>query len=136
MTANVWWALGLLLFGAWWTLFLHELAHLVVMKATGATITIFKPYWHFDALRWFWFGYVGCTWPDQIPAGYRFSHVAPAVKSAALLTLWGLLAWFVWWPFAGLAVCEFVDHVWWWFGSWSPRKDAYQWWHRDTIVQG
>jgi hypothetical protein len=131
MSHELWWAAGLLLFGAWWSLFLHELAHLIVMKATGATITSFKPYWHRDEQGQFWFGHVACTWPSpQPPAGYRFSHIAPAIKSAAFLVLWTLLAWLAWWPLLGLAICELVDHVWWWLGSWAPRKDAYQWWHR------
>lgn len=126
-----WWFLGLFAFGAWWSLLLHELSHLVVMKAVGCETTSFKPYWHWDD-GVFWFGRVTCRYPGiAMPYAYRYSHVAPLVKSTTLMVVWGLLGWLVWWPLLALAACELVDHAWWWAGSWRPGKDAYKWWGRN-----
>ena len=57
-------------------LFLHELSHLIVMKAVGGQILSFKPYWHRDEKGRFWFGRVTCIWPDRKrPENYKYSHI-------------------------------------------------------------
>jgi hypothetical protein len=127
----MYWFIGLFAFGAWWSLFLHELSHAIVMKAVGCEITSFKAYPHREDGT-FWFGRVRCRYQGKkMPEAYRYSHIAPLAKSSTLMVGWAFLAWLAWWPLFALAACELVDHLWWWIGSWRPGKDAYKWWRRE-----
>ena len=112
-------------------LLLHELCHLIAMKATGATITSFKPYWHI-ADGTFWFGRVTCVWSDRkIPDGYKYSHIAPLLKACFFFAVWLILGLVVWRPFLMFAFTEIVDAAWWFINMKTPGRDGYKWLHRN-----
>lgn len=118
------------IFAAYLPLLLHELSHAIVMSWLGGKITAFKPYPHFYGEK-LWFGRVQVLWAYGRPDAYRFSHIAPVVKTLLFAGIWASLALAIDTPpLFLLAAGELVDLLWWFACYRRPGSDAHRWFNR------
>ena len=111
---NPWWAVALV-YGAYLTIFLHELSHLLVAFWYRAEVKCFKV-WPTHHEGRFVLGLVNAkfkiTDPDRRRTALRLFFLAPVVKACVMIFVWMSLMAVSKYTIV-LALCEFVDYIYW-----------------------